>query len=363
MKTRNRNAALGTLFALALAAGASSPTSHILISEQVMDRIRKDPNANPELRDILKDPDARLAFSGGACAPDLESLAERAHTSAPKAVAEAIMGTARARLARAQAALAAATSPEQQARAEKVVKQAQCDIAFAYGWRCHAAADLETHPEVNANGQNYWDDETRNRFQEQKDQAVHGEWEVMQEANWIDKYGNPRNPIVDYRLSLLEQALGFEHDDLLDDIKTLSNKEYAAAYVGDKYPQSMLDDWKKRNDGIGDRSVNRGFAYVNGPASPIDDSCWDVGLGIPIEEFRKFIEDTKKRNGGTLPADFFTNCNSEFFKWRNAGGAGAAPKTPLLPPPLPDGAAAPGAGGAGSGSGRSAGTPKLGGFR
>lgn len=370
MKKRNRNraaAALGCVAAVLLVrpVNASSPVSHILIAEQVMDRIQKDPAANPELRAILKDPEARLAFSGGACAPDLDSLAEQAHTSSPKSVADAIMGTARARLARAQAALASADTPEQRARAERVVKQAQCDIAFAYGWRCHAAADFETHPEVNASGQNYWDDETRNRFQEQKDQATHGEWEVMQEANWTDKYGHPRCPNVDYRLGLLEQALGFEHDDLLEDVKTLSNKEYAADYVGTKYPQSLLDDWRKRNDRIGDASITRGVDFVNRTDNPLDGSCWDVGWGIPVDEFRAFIEDTKKRNGGSLPADFFTTCNSEFVKWRAAGGCGAAgaagadATAPLLPPPL-QGAATP----AGSGSGRSGGAaPKLGGFR
>ncbi|MEI6562787.1 MAG: zinc dependent phospholipase C family protein [bacterium] len=341
---------------------ASSPTGHIIISEQVIARILADPNANPELKAILSDPAARKAFSGGACAPDLDSLAEQAHTSSPKATADAIMATARAKLAKAQAALDKATTADQRDRAEKVLKQAKCDIAFAYGWRCHAAADIETHPSVNASGKNYWDDETRNRFQEQKDQIAHGEWETMQEANWVNKYGPPKDPNVDYRLGLLEEALGFEHDDLLNDVKTLSNKEYGAKYVGDKYPQSMLDDWKKKNDVIGDRSIDRSLDWEKSPGNPIDDSCWDVGAGIPVEDFRKFIEDTKKANGGILPDSFFDDCNTKFFTWKKSGGGStggtAGTTTPSLPPPLSGGTS-----GSGTGTLGGSGGPRLNKFR
>ena len=314
----------GGLLTVLLPATASSPTGHIIISEQVMNKILNDPNANPELKALLRDPDARKAFSGGACAPDLDSLAEQAHTSSPQAVADSIMGTARANLAKAQKALNAATSPEQVANAEKVMRQAKCDIAFAYGWRCHAAADFETHPFVNSDGKNYWDDETRNRFQEQKDQATHGEWEVMQEALWIEKYGKPKDPNVDYRLGLLEKALGFEHNDLLEDVKTLSNKEYASAYVGDKYTKEQLDFWKSINGPIGDRSIDRTLDFVKTLNNPLDGSCWDVAWGIPVEDFRKFIEDTKKGNGGFLPDNFWMVYENLFNKWKNSQGGGTA---------------------------------------
>ncbi|HOP48292.1 MAG TPA: zinc dependent phospholipase C family protein [Desulfobacteraceae bacterium] len=316
-----------------LPAGASSPTGHIIIAEQVMRQIMKDPNANPELKDLLRgNPDARRAFSGGACAPDLDSLADGAHSRDPKGTADAIMGTARANLRRAEAALAAATTPAQKAAAERVLKQAQCDVAFAYGWLTHAAADLETHPVVNASGEDYWDDETRNRYQEQLDQAEHGEWEVMQEANWIDKYGPPLDPNVDYRLGLLEQALGFEHNDLLNDVQTLSKKESASAFVGDKYTQGQLDTWKPINDGIGDRSIDLAKDFVNSPGNPLDNSCWDIGRGISLEDFRKFIEDTKKANGGKLPEGFWVGYDTLFNNWKSSATSGTSTGTAGSPP-------------------------------
>lgn len=342
------------------AALGSSPTGHILISEQVIKKILKDPNANPELKALLRDPKARAAFAGGACAPDLDSLADQAHTSSPKALADSIMANARANLAKAQKALDSATTPEQKARAQAVLNQAKCDVAFAYGWRTHGAADLETHPYVNASGENYWDDETRDRFTEQRDQALHGEWETMQESNWIDKYGNPMNPDVDYRLGLLEQATGHDHNDLLNDVQTLSKKDSAAKFVGDKYTQGQLDDWKRINDGLGDSSVDLGVKYVNDPNNPFDDSCWDVGLGVPVEGFRKFIEDLKAKNNGKLPDGFWVNYQDMYKKWLQsrsgtgtAGGDATGINT-LLPPPAQAGTSTGSGRGSTSSGGRAA---------
>jgi len=302
-----------------LPAGASSPTGHILIAEQVMERIMKDPNANPELKDLLSNPDACLAFSGGACAPDLDSISDKAHAADPKGVADQLMKTARDRLAKAQAALAAATTPERKAVAQRVINQAKCDLAFAYGWLTHAAADFETHPVVNASGDNYWEDSTAS------DKAWHGEWETMQEANWIDRYGHPKNPNIDYRLGLLVEAFGLNQDSLLKDIETLSYKESGAAYVGGKYTQGQLDTWKPINDGIGDRSIDLAKDFVNSPGNPLDNSCWDIGRGISLDDFRKFIEDTKKANGGKLPEGFWVGYDTLFNNWKGSTAGGTSP--------------------------------------
>jgi len=300
-------------------ANASSPTGHIIISEQVMKKIMNDPNANPELKAILSDPNARKAFSGGACAPDLDSISDKAHSEDPKATADKIMAAARAKLAKAEAALKAAGTPQQKANAEKVINQAKCDIAFAYGWRCHAAADFETHPYVNASGENYWEDSTK------KDKVWHGEWETMQEANWINKYGPPNDPNVDYRLGLLEDAFGLDHNKLLGDVQTLSYKETGAATVGSKYTQGQLDDWSKINDGLGDKCIDRGIDFTKNSTNPLDDSCWDIAIGIPVDDFKKFVEDTKKANGGKLPDGFWVNYDTLYNKWKHPTGTAGTP--------------------------------------
>lgn len=355
---------LGVMLGVALPAGASSPTGHIIIAEKIMERIMNDPNANPELKAILSDPDARRAFSGGACAPDLDTVSDMAHSDDPKWVADKIMEAARNKLDKAEAALATATTPEQQAAAERVIHQATCDVAFAYGWRTHAAADLETHPTVNASGENYWEDSDK------IDKAWHGEWETMQEVCWVDRSGWPKDPNVDYRLGLLENVFGFDHNKLTDDVQTLSWKETGALEVGNKYTDTQLDQWKVVNDGIFDRSVDRGCGYVNSPANPLDDSCWDIGVGMTLDEFQKFEEETRKNNGGNLPEGFWVGYPEMFDKWKRSqggaaggtGGAGTAP--PLLPPPLSGGLpGSAGSGASGGTTGVSGGTPQLNTFR
>jgi len=341
---------------------ASSPTGHIVISEQIMDRIMKDPNANPELKAILSDPNARKAFAGGACAPDLDTVSDMAHSDDPKWVADKIMEAARNKLAKAEAALAAATTGAQRKAAEKVINQAKCDVAFAYGWRTHAAADLETHPTVNASGENYWEDSDK------IDKAWHGEWETLQEVCWVDQCGWPKDSNVDYRVGLLSEALGLDHDKLTGDVQTLSWKETGALEVGNKYTDTQLDEWKAVNDGIFDRSVETGLGFVNTPANPLDDSCWDIGKGMTLDEFQQFEEETRKANGGNLPEGFWVGYPEMFDRWKKAktgtaGGGTAGAPPPLLPPPLNSGNPG-GAGQSGGGTGRSPGAaPKLGAFR
>lgn len=347
--------------ALAASLQASSPTGHILISEQVMDKILSDPNANPELRTILSDPAARRAFSGGACAPDLGTISDRAHSEDPQGMAGHLMEVARLHQSEAQKRLANAMTPEERAAAQIALQQASCDIAFAYGWRCHAATDFETHPSVNASGHDYWEDS------DPVDKGLHGEWEAMQEANWVERYGWPRDANVDYRPGLLEESFALSWPDYACDVTVLAVKIYGAETVGDQYPGLMIDAWQPVNDEIGERSIDRGLDFVSGPGNPLDNSCWDIGLGISLDEFRRFVEDTKRANGGELPDDFWDTYDVLFDDWKNSRGGGASSgggasgswgdttggQPPLLPPPGSGGSK--GTGGGGS----SGGAPKL----
>jgi hypothetical protein len=347
---------------------ASSPLSHIIIAEHVMDRILSDPNANPELRAILSDPAAQRAFSGGACAPDLDTLSDRSHAEDPKGMADQLMQIARMHMREAQKELAQAKTPGQRALAQASIQQANCDIAFAYGWRAHAAADFETHPTVNASGNDYWEDS------DFIDKGLHGEWEAMQEANWIEKYGWPRDPNVDYRPDLLEESFALSDLDFATDVTVLAVKIAGAEAVGDRYSDEQLEAWQPINDAIGERSIDRGFDFVNDPNNPLDNSCWDIGLGISLDDFQQFIEDTKRANGGKLPDGFWVIYDVLFDTWRStrsgggsSGGGGASGSwgepagtpPPLLPPPLTGGTQGAGGGQSGGGGKRSGGAPKL----
>lgn len=362
MKTRHMLPTVLVCGALAALVQASSPTGHIIISEHIMDRILSDPSANPELRAILRDPAARRAFSGGACAPDLDTLSARSHADDPQAMAGHVMEVARMHLREAQKELARATTPAARDAAQAAIQQANCDIAFAYGWRAHAAADLETHPTVNASGEDYWEDS------DFVDKGLHGEWEAMQEANWIERYGWPRDPNVDYRPDLLEESFALSSLDFEKDATVLAVKIAGAEAVGDRYSDEQLEAWQPINDAIGDRSIDRGCGFVNSPDNPLDGSCWDIGPGITLDEFKQFVEDTKSANGGKLPDGFWVIYDVLFDTWRSSrsgggsssgGGASgswgdnAGGQPPLLPPPLPGG-------GTGTGGGkRSGAAPKL----
>lgn len=310
----------------------SSPTSHILISEKAINEVAKNPDINPELREILHDLDAREAFSGGACAPDLDSVSDDSHATDPKGTADKLMQKAREHLARAEEGLKKASTESQREAAVAAVRSAKCDIAFAYGWRTHAAADFNTHPAVNATWDNYWEESSA------KQKALHAEWEVMQELNWVRKYGNPVNAAPSMRLALLQEALDLDYDKLSEDEQKLfknsaAAKDLRSQYAAEKegaaslqdvvkhalfeYSDEQENEWSGINSAIGDRSIELSLSFLKDPAK-LDDSCWDLGYGISLVDFQLFITDVKAENNGALPEGFWVTYEETFAKWKQA---------------------------------------------
>lgn len=307
---------------------ASSPTSHIIIADETIKQLLANPKTDPALKRILSDPAAREAFRGGACAPDLATISDAAHCDDPKATAEKLMKTATDNLTKANARLNAATTAAERAQAEKDVASAQADLAFAYGWRCHAAADFETHPIVNSSLDNYWEESSLAM------KAWHGEWETMQEENWREQYGQPSNLNVDYRPSLLNQSFGLTREQVDGDASTLNMKITAADAVGTKYDNEQRDFWGPINQGVGERSITRSVKMVNNPGS-LDNSCWDIAPGIPQIEFIQFEEETEKKNDGKLPDNFWVGYEELFAKWKKEKQSEDPGTGTGLPPPAP----------------------------
>lgn len=330
---------------------ASTPTGHIMIADETIKKLLADPKTDPALRAILQDPAGRYAFRGGACAPDLDTISEAAHCDDPRATAEKLMNAARSNLDKASARLANATTLEERAQAETDLASARADLAFAYGWHCHAAADQETHPFVNSSLDIYWEESTPAM------KAWHGEWETMQEESWGEQYGRPSDPTVDYRQNLLNQTFGLTPEQYAHDTKVLDRKTWAADAVGTKYDDEQRDFWNPINQGIGERSLTRAVKMVNNPGG-MDNGCWDIGPGINQIDFIQFEEETERNNGGKLPDGFWVNYEDTFARWQrnrnaNAGGTSSGGGGGItLPPPAP-----PASSGAGPGSRQGSGQP------
>ena len=116
---------------------AAGPYGHFIVSRRVIDSISNGKDAPMELREALKDPECRKAFSGGAVAPDI--CPEESHYGNTADLADKMLTDARSHLATAIKLHDFAS-----------IQKAREELAFSYGWLTHCAADLEVHPKVNS---------------------------------------------------------------------------------------------------------------------------------------------------------------------------------------------------------------------
>lgn len=120
-----------------LPALCSGPMGHFIKSSHTIREISQGRmEAPPELKKLLQDPECRRAFNGGSVGPDI--VEEKSHYGNTADLARRLMEDARKDMR----AAAAGKDP-------KAFEEARRELAFAYGWLHHCAADLNTHPVVN----------------------------------------------------------------------------------------------------------------------------------------------------------------------------------------------------------------------
>lgn len=284
--------------AAALAAG---PYGHTILAEKTIQEIRS--GATPtsaELRRLLDDPDCRRSFRGGAIAPD---LAEEVHYGKTGELARNLVATARQH--EAQAA---------RDRDPAAFKRAQRELAFAYGWMSHLAADVEIHPKVNGLTGDAWSHNTTAQ------KAIHAAREAQLSAYLEKLYPAAANNFdVSVPYEFMASVMGTSDARLRQAMVVLKGKASAELVARSKVilsPAQLEAIW----GGSVRSAMSDGRDLM---ARPDSVGNWDMDAGgkMSTEEFESWRNLVLKVCGGKLPpgwgahyVDWYRQLESEWSK-------------------------------------------------
>ncbi len=287
------------LVVLAASAGiAAGGYSHFYIARNAASTIAIDPRVPNDLRAALQTPEGLNAFSSGALAPDIGCIAERGHNNKSSVLPGQILKLAQTGMASAKA------MSDKDPNKAAALRDSRRNLAFAYGWYSHVAADLNVHPIVNAFVGDSW---SHNNL---GDKAGHASQEVQLDY-YVSKTLRGKNDKIDFQVPLdfLEKATGITAEELQAEIRILRMKVIA----GIKWKEvASLDDsvLEKRWQAALDTSFTETVALVEKPESMKD---WDLDVGgrMTTEEFERLRTAAMEANGGKLPSSFA----SHYIDW------------------------------------------------
>lgn len=274
---------------IAGAAGASGPLGHTTmaratVSEILAGRIQ----APAELKALLKNPEMVRAYLGGSIGPDIE---ESSHYGKTGDFAGKLLADARNDLAIAK----------KSGNATKIAAASE-EVAFAFGWLNHCAADLSIHPVINAmTGDTY-------RYNGAAGKALHAETEG--EFTAFLSHGKPLPPYdPKIPIDFLAREAGLTTNSITSGVRTLDLKAAAE---------------RKFAEGAGASSNFEGaFQLIESNAMAYNRSFlrdrttlknWDLDCGkITTEDFESLRKATLEANGGKLPS----NWGAMYLQWND----------------------------------------------
>lgn len=292
-------------------------SSHTL--RQINDGKLEVPN---ELKQVLKDPECQRAFNGGSIGPDL--VEKQSHYGNTADLAHKMLETAQADMKRA----AGAKDPKAFAESKK-------ELAFAYGWLDHCAADLNTHPKVNERvGDSF-------RFLDKGGKLSHGAMEGQETTYLKQTLWNPEDKYDVYVPSdFLSKVTGVPKDEITKMNMTLRSK--AAAELFETGKVTLSHEELKR---LWETTVRDGqHDAADFLRDPSKLKNWDLDCGrITTTEFDALRKTVMDLNGGKLPEGWGKN----YLAWHEAVKGlsrdqmsaklkqlmGSAPKDTPKPPP------------------------------
>ncbi len=272
----------------ALAAG---PMGHYLIAQNAMDQIRAGRAPAPaELQHLLTEAECRRAFCGGAVGPDLDE--GRTHYNNTADTARRLMEAARDDMRRAGAA-----------RDNDALAKAKRELAFAYGWYSHCAADLNIHPKVNGvTGDTY-------RFNTPAEKGIHAAQEAQLAAYLKMVMGGPdKRYDVSIPYEFVSRVLGVSEPSLRQSASVLQGKAAGENAFGGKV--TLTREQLERLWGPSVRgSVQQTLDFL---ADTRRMGNWDLDCGeMSTQEFDQLRRDVIEQNGGTLPKDW----GKKYLEW------------------------------------------------
>lgn len=284
---------LTMMLATIIPVGAAGPMGHYLIGKQLISNIQNNRcKVDPELKYILKHPDAQRAFEGGCVGPDIAE--EQSHYRDTARLAANMLKDARERYK------LAASSKDEAAFAK-----ARQDLAFAYGWYSHCASDLNIHPKVNeVVGDTF-------RFNSAGQKANHATQESQLTAYLKSVMGNSQYDVyIPY--DFLSRHVGVSVEEL-----KLSDKKLRTKLVGElslastvKMNDKIAQKWRAAVNG----SLRESEMYLSNPSAMQN---WDLDCGkISTAEFDQLRTLAIKANDGKLPEEWSKSYLTWFEKTR-----------------------------------------------
>lgn len=287
------------LISSAVAVLAAGAYSHYYIARQAARSIGNDPTASADLSEALQDSDALNAFCCGAVSPDLSSINDKAHHNSTTQIPMKLIELANRRLRAARQI--PANDPDKNER----MRHANRDLAFAYGWMSHVAADLSVHPIVNAMvGDAY-------EFVDLGGKGFHAAQEVQLDY-FVDKTIRKPGEKIDYDIpyDLLSAASGVSAASLRASAVVIRTK-LAAGISWQNAVDVDFETLGRRWGGVIDQIVSDTDKYVTVPTLMKD---WDIDVGqISTTDFEKLRDGVIEANGGTLPSNWGAN----YIDWFN----------------------------------------------
>lgn len=298
MTSKSVIACLSIMLSLVLPVNAAGPMGHYMIGKQLISNIQNGRcKVDPELRYVLKHPDAQRAFEGGCVGPDIAE--EQSHYKDTATLAANMLKDAREHYK------AAASTKD-----EAAFVKARQDLAFAYGWYSHCASDLNIHPKVNeVVGDTF-------RFNNAGQKANHATQESQLTAYLKSVMGSSQYDVyIPYEF--LSKHVGVSVEDL-----KASDKKLRAKLVGELSLASTVNmndkiaqKWRAAVNG----SLRESEMYLSNPSAMQN---WDLDCGkISTAEFDQLRVLVIQANGGRLPEEWSKSYLSWYAKTRGLSAA------------------------------------------
>lgn len=265
---------------------AAGPVGHFLFGKQLISNSSRC-QVGPELREILKNPDAQRAFAGGAIGPDI--CEDQSHYKETASLAQNMLNDALSRYR------AATVSKD-----EASISRARKELGFAYGWYTHCAADLNVHPKVNAAaGDTY-------RYNNSAQKTIHAAQEAQLTAYLKSIVGNEKYDVY-VPFDFLAKHVGVSADNLRASEAKLRAKVVAELFASSKVKMTdqIRESWRAAVTG----SMRDAESFLRNPGAMQN---WDLDCGrISTADFEELRKLAIEANGGKLPAEW----GKQYMPW------------------------------------------------
>lgn len=269
------------VLSLAVHGFAAGAMGHNALGSIAIDRILNGTYAAPpELKEALKDPKVRQAFLGGSVGPDL--FPTRTHRGNQSGFTQQMLNNAW------QQYKAAGNDPAQKAKAAE-------NLAFAYGWLAHVAADLNVHPKINGIVGDTYDENNAG------EKGTHAALEAQLYAYLRRVAGIKDGFDARFPTDFIAEQLGVDPGEVkraISRIRIIAAGEIGASNQVKLTDKQLKDAWSEAvREGMAD---TRRFLE-----KPTNFENWDLDCGkISTEDFEWLRKAVMELNGGKLPKDW-----------------------------------------------------------